>query len=389
MSQDLLNKVIVIRKKLQNVSFQAGEVTGNLILNKECIELLKDLAVDSIVEDTITIDAKTILLEKVSLEAIPISVIITIYTFNLKGARYYESLNQFIASNYKGLPAVPFYIQDENYFSSDQELSLNLKFYLQVIELIELLSGISDYQEDVDGEYFKLVFFEKKKISLVTRFTSNQLRDINDLKILKDQFNNAHDREQRIEIFRTEMVNFLFGYPEDMRLGVLIMSFDQVYTNYVQSHFLYLEKFSYYDIKAQVDKDKLDYVKKIASTVNDIQSKMIAVPAAFLLTVTLFDFTQAFVLKNTLIIIACLLFALLLEVLLTSQFDVLKYTKTEIKEIEDQLTEKNKEEHLNGLIQSFSGMNNAIQRQKFFLWVFRFIVWAVPVTFLICALARM
>ena len=44
-----------------------------------------------------------------------------------------------------------------------------------------------------------------------------------------------------------------------------------------------LKKFSYHDLKNEVDEDILDYTKKIYSTVNDIQTKLIAVPAAYLL----------------------------------------------------------------------------------------------------------
>jgi hypothetical protein len=156
-----------------------------------------------------------------------------------------------------------------------------------------------------------------------------------------------------------------------------------VYDNYLNSHLLYLEKFSYHDLKSAVDKDKLDYTKRIYATVNDIQSKLIALPAAFLLIFSQFDFTGAAAGKNLLILIASVIFSALLEILLQNQFGVLEYIKTEINHFTNQLRNKDTTVDLTEILKSFGDLDDNMGKQKIYLWIFRGAVWLVPLITLV------
>ena len=388
MSLEVLNKVVLVRKKLINPIYQEGEISGYLELDSSILLLLNDLVSENIIDSTVIVENKSTTINKIILSKNITRIQVVLYINNIKNAHYYENISNLISTNYNRLPESPFYIYQEDYFSIDSIEPINIQNFKNILTLIEILSSIYDYKQLIDGEYFELVFFEKKKISLYTKFTSNQLIQIENLNKLQEHFTSAHDKTERIEIFKSELVRFLYGYMPEMRFGTLVLSFDQLFANYEKSHHLYLEKFSYYEIKAQVDNEKLDFIKKIAAAVNDIQSKIIAVPAAYLLISTLFDFDKGFTIKNNLILFSSLLFAILLEILLTSQFDVLKFSETQIKQTSEQLKEKQTGNYLEEFISSLSDLFPSINRQRKFLWIFRLIVWSVPITFIFCAFLK-
>ncbi|PSD44222.1 hypothetical protein C7E23_03090 [Elizabethkingia anophelis] len=64
----------------------------------------------------------------------------------------------------------------------------------------------------------------------------------------------------------------------------------------------YLANFSFNKIKLELDNSVLEYSKSIRSIINDSQTKLVAIPAAFVLGVSQIDFANPFLLKNFLIV---------------------------------------------------------------------------------------
>ena len=218
---------------------------------------------------------------------------------------------------------------------------------------------------------------------MLVQYNQNDLRRITFLNQLHTQLHEAHDKEERKSIFTSELISLLLPFPLQERFSKLLSSIDVVYDNYQKSHLLYLEKFSYHDLKSKVDKDKLEYTKKIYATVNDIQSKMIAVPAAFLLVLAQFDITDTWSLKNIIITIGAFLFSILLEVLLRNQFGVLHYVEREILQFQSELSNSVTSIDLSEFTKSFANLQSIANKQRVYLWIFRIIVWSVPLTAII------
>ncbi|MDP2419665.1 hypothetical protein [Sediminibacterium sp.] len=383
MQHTVLQTIVKTRQKLENVRYAAGEITGKLEITAETHNWLKELVIANIVDSQLIIKGKSYTIDKLQVTDALIAEV-TLYISQLSGAHYFESINELIDLDCTQLPIYYFYIHRDNYFSDDPEEPQTIIHFRRVTELVILLKDLCDYKEDVNGQHWKLTFFAKKKISFETKYNSNQLSELDGIEKLKDHFLNAHDKDQRKEIFKTELVNFLFGQPDNLMFGTLVYEFKELIKNYEISHAIYIEQFSYIDIKNQVDKDKLDYVKKIAAIVNDIQSKIIAVPAAYLLILTMVDFKKGFTFKNNLSILAGMMFAVLLELLLSSQFAVLKYTSKEIDSTTKALKEKANAAILDEFTWSLDKLNISIVRQSIYLWIFRAIVWSVPLFLLIC-----
>lgn len=383
MNNSILHSLFAVRKELNNPKYDKGEITGKLLLTSELVPMLEELADNNVIDDLIVIDGKSTSVKKIISTSLPLNIDVTLFTKNLQNAKYYETFNEFIIKNGVSEPDFNFGIYKLDYIHN---VSVKPDSYLQyedVLKLIYLLENISDFtKEDIDGTK-ELVFFHKKKLSLIIGYTENTIRRINYLDQLDSQFFNAHDRDERIAIFKSELISSLYDISIGDRFSHLLNTLDALYDNYLKSHLLYLEKFSYHDLKSEVDDDKLDFTKKIYGVVNDIQSKLIAVPAAYLLVLSTFDFTGQGFSKNLLITIGSILFAILLETLLSNQFGILAFIKKEISHFTNDLSNKDTKLDLSDFVKSFGDLDPVMNRQKCYLWVFRVIIWLVPVTSLI------
>ncbi|OKS84558.1 hypothetical protein [Mucilaginibacter polytrichastri] len=380
MNNDTLHIIAEIRQKLNDMAYDSGELSGNIVLDETVIPQLILLSEAGVIEDMLPAEGTTI---AVKLLQAGQTVALTIYAKQLSRGIYYDSVAEFVKGNPGTLPAQAFYIADIAYFS-DQGLSVPaMAQFADIARLISLLTELSDYIQTGLGKNRTLIFFQKKKLNVPLTFDSSQLREIPYLDKLESQLHEAHDKEERKTIFKTELVSSLQEVPAAEVFDRLLSDLDQIYEHYLQSHLLYLEKFSYQDLKAAVDKDQLEYTKKIYNTVNDIQSKLIAVPAAFLLIFAQFDFTGAQLFKNVLIFIGAVLFAILIDILLRNQFGVLSYIRTELESLKTNLKNKDTQVDLSAFITSFAGLEPIMAKQRNYLLFFRLITWLVPaVTFI-------
>src|SRR4051794_20049988 len=392
-----LELLIHIRQQLIQPRYDKGELSGYLIPAPAVIEQLKALAAAGLTENIISLNGESVALDKLEdmdnngrdgsgtdrSRPVPSSeskIPIVLYTKNLQHCRYYETLNEFLEDNPYQYPTFLFYIQELHYLSVNEDVPPAIEEYKDVLQIIGLLTFISDYVIDNIGEPKEIVLFAKRKLNIIVQYNQNDLRRITFLSQLYIQLHEAHDKEERKSIFTSELISFLLPFPPNERFSKLLSSLDGVYDNYQKSHLLYLEKFSYHDLKSKVDKDKLEYTKKIYATVNDIQSKMIAVPAAFLLVLAQFDITDIWSLKNIIITVGAFLFSILLEVLLRNQFGVLHYVEGEILQFQSELSKSTTSIDLSEFTNSFTNLQSIANKQRVYLWIFRIIVWTVPLT---------
>ena len=383
MNEDSLHSVAEISQQLTSRVFDNGELSGVLRIDQVMKDRLIRLNAAGITDDAVIVGQKTISLAQLQMLD---KITVTLYTKRLGGALFYDTLAQFVQSNPGALPLLPFYIAENQYFSDQATIVPAMTQFAEIVRLVTLLSELADYIQTGLGKEKKLIFFEKKKLTIPLIFNSGQLRYIPFLDKLEAQFKEAHDKEERKTIFKTELVNALKDIAPGEVFGQLLTSLDQLYEHYQQSHLLYIEKFSYQELKAGVDKDQLEYTKKIYNTVNDIQTKLIAVPAAFLLIFAQFDFTGVQFFKNILILLSAVLFAILIDILLRNQFGILRYIRTEIEHLKTNLSNKETKVDLSAFITSFANLEPLITKQRNYLWFFRAITWLVPAVTLIMLL---
>lgn len=382
-----LELLIQIRQQLIQPRYDKGELSGYLMRSQTAVELLVMAAAAGLTESVVLLNNEYVSLEKLSsshnLQAAAVKVPVVLYTRNLQHCRYYETVNEFLEAHPYQYPSFLFYIHELHFISTDEIIPATIARYKDLQHFINLLIFICDYVTEDIGEPKQVVLFAKRKLNIFIQYQQNDLRYIAFLNQLDKQLHEAHDKEERKSIFTSEIVNYLLPFSPHERFAKLLSSLDVLYDNYLKSHLLYLEKFSYHDLKTKVDKDKLEYTKKIYTTVNDIQSKMIAVPAAFLLVLTQFDLSNTFSIKNIIITAGAFLFSVLLEVLLSNQFGVLHYIEREVLQFKSELRNSSTSLDLSEFVKSFAQLQSVASKQRLYLWIFRVIVWMVPLAALV------
>lgn len=380
MASELLNIIVSLREKLSDAKYEKGELVGSIIVDKDILKDLLILVKNEIVDGIVQRDSASVILDKLILvDGETFATTITIFSSLLGDGRYYEDMQGFVGKNQYAYPQSDFYIYSLKYRNGVGDLPKKLADHMSAISLIEILKQLADYSEELTGSPMKLIFFQKKKIEFSVNYGNGNIKSIDCLVNLSEQLNNAHDKLERQTIFKSEMVDALLEVPLEGRFPRLLSSIDSIYSNYLKSHLLYLEKFSYHDLKSAVDKDKMEYTKRIYGTVNDIQAKLIALPAAFLLVFSQFDYSGNGDTKNGLILVAAVIFSVILEILLRNQFSVLDYIEKEILHFRGELKNKDAEIDLAEFITSFGQLDTLITKQRLFLWIFRGILYAVPI----------
>ena len=140
MSLEVLNKVVLVRKKLINPIYQEGEISGYLELDSSILLLLNDLVSENIIDSTVIVENKSTTINKIILSKNITRIQVVLYINNIKNAHYYENISNLISTNYNRLPESPFYIYQEDYFSIDSIEPINIQNFKNILTLIEILS---------------------------------------------------------------------------------------------------------------------------------------------------------------------------------------------------------------------------------------------------------
>ncbi len=201
-----------------------------------------------------------------------------------------------------------------------------------------------------------------------------------DITVLISHINDSADKEERKIIFINELIASLMKIPElKNRFKHLLKNFDDLFLNYKKSHSLYLEKYSYTKFKSELDKEIIEYSKKIQSVINDAQGKLVAIPVAFLLIIGQFDLTGEKLYFNLALILSAFVFSILLEVLLRNQFSALEFIKDDVSRFEGSIDEKKISVLGDDLSKAFLKLQGLYDKQKCYLNIIRFLVWLSPV----------
>ncbi|WP_287212773.1 hypothetical protein, partial [Muribaculum sp.] len=135
----------------------------------------------------------------------------------------------------------------------------------------------------------------------------------------------------------------------------------------------YIRNFSYNKLKSELDNAILDYSKKIQSVINDAQSKLIAIPAAFVLAAANIEFDNILSIKNIAILISLYIFALLIGIFLNNQSSVLNMIDINIQSYKGSFGGNG-----NVVKDAFILVDKELIKQKNRLFITQFINWGIP-----------
>jgi len=296
----------------------------------------------------------------------------------LRHIGYYEDATNFLIKfRYKN-PSMTCYIADIKQFSDDS-ISPFFQTYCQIIDLIDALKSLAKHvYEDSDGENI-IIFKDERSLLIPLAYTSTRLLSISDSNLIDIRevvmaFND-HNSEKK-SLFINELIEMLSNSDDRYRFSNLLKEISEYNDRCINAYQYYLRDYSYNKLKIELDTKALDFTQKIQTVINDSQTKLIAIPAAFVLVFSTFDFNDPHSLKDILAIIGLLLFAVIIQQFLNNQFSSLKFTERNIESYKATFKNKN----MSQFLERFQLVDSELGKQRLRLNILTVLLWFVPLS---------
>lgn len=367
----ILDDFINIRKKINSVNISSNEIIGSFAPEAADIKLLKNLVASSCLEEFVSVSGKHL---SIGVVTPGIEITIKLYPLRLSVEKYYENIEVLLKASSQIYPNDRFYVHYLNFDSSITNKPIEIENFYSITKLIEFLKDIADYKEDR-----RIIFFQSKKLILSTDYTFSKITSLIDVDSLISHVSFVAVHEERKKIFINELFESLIKIPEEKdRFNHFLVNFNEIHSNYSRSHRLYLEKYSYTKFKSELESERLDYIRKIQSVINDAQTKLVAIPVAFLLIIGQFDISGDRLFFNSALVLSAIVFSALFEVLIKNQFSAMKFIEEDIDRFDKSIDEQKKLELGNEFPETLTKIRDFYGKQICYLKIIRVLVWSSP-----------
>ncbi len=245
--------------------------------------------------------------------------------------------------------------------------------------LAALLRELADFERSPDPRYPDLTFFQGQKVDMRLKYAPSDLVGLRHIEDLAEELTAQADKEPRRQIFVRTLVDTLAPVESPDRFRHLLREFGRVYDSYTRSHQLYMEDFSFEEVRSAFEEKKVAFVKELHGVVTDAQSKLVAIPLAFLVVAASLNPEDGVSLPNVVLLLGAVLFSFLLDVLVRNQKDALEAIKADVDLLRDRYTSR-ADSPLAILNRGFSNLDNQYAKQKTRLKILQGVVWSVALT---------
>lgn len=291
---------------------------------------------------------------------------------------YYPSVNDFIEINKYELERSEYYIKDIN-DGSDGRNGFNDQISILHIFIQSLINISTHRWEDEDG--LKLILYRSKKsILLDINYSYNLIKKLDHkrLEIIKDfsiQLNEAN--EDKRGLFINEIIDYVTSNNIDNLEG-FVSKIELCYKSCKDSYELYQLNYCVNSLKLELDTKVLDYTTKIQQVISEAQTKLIAIPAAFIFAGINIDYDKGILNTNNIIISLCLFtFAILIQLFIQNQKSILFIIEKDSKDYID--TFKSKID----ITDKLNIVNRELKNQKKRICFIEIILWTIPILLLL------
>lgn len=289
-------------------------------------------------------------------------------------------------SLHKGsIPSV-FYIGEKDYFHGQSDVPPEIQKIGRTCRLIAFLGKvITHLEEKAKHIRFVLLTHDKdthsaRKQIFETCFQYSDVTNISELEQL-EQIVDEQDlhRNERFAIFRNTLAEFLEKEPDSKKRFIFILKhFDQLIEQFDLNYETYINRFAFEKFEMEVVSKSDELLKKLNTTLNDIVTKVLVVPAGVLALKALGGDND--ISTSLMVLFAIVAISVVLTLLVRHQFSTLKQIG---KNIDFVFSKFNKGE--GGAIKIARENKDLLVKKKNsinkYLWVFIVIVW---MPFLLC-----
>lgn len=298
-----------------------------------------------------------------------VRIVFSLYRLNQTG--YYETSDVFVRKN-KIISPSSYYIQNIGFQNSEH---IFIKKYHALINFIQSIGDLAKYKEESPDITTCVIICEQKALILPIIYSGEDVVNIDfpieEMNYATELFKKNNSEEKLL--FINELMEFLSNVTEENRFVYLLQNFNEYYSKSIDSFQYYIRNFSYNKLKSELDNAILDYSKKIQSVINDAQSKLIAIPAAFVLAAANIEFDNILSIKNIAILISLYIFALLIGIFLNNQSSVLNMIDINIQSYKGSFWGNG-----NVVKNAFILVDKELIKQKNRLFITQFINWGIP-----------
>lgn len=245
---------------------------------------------------------------------------------------FFWSLDALLAAAERRIqPPARFFLADLNYLHPAEgvEISPIVQHYLDAARLFRSLQQVADHATKV-GNASSLIFLQQQKLEITATYQAVDLVDLAHLaEFERDFIESPTHKQQKATILRSVLFE-LFSGQGKVPFSLVLAQFRQLVEDVVSSYQLYVSEFSFQKVKAEIEKEKLEFTTKLNKVFSDIQNQLLAVPAALILVGGQMTAGDGWSIKNVLIWSGALVFALLMNLLITNQRHTLRAIKREI-----------------------------------------------------------
>lgn len=290
---------------------------SDLIIDSDNLIVVKDFYDNDFIEQ-IT-DAQNLIISIDDLSDLQgHSVSIEFITIEINKIGFYLTIEDFILNNRFEVPA-EYYIHEISYSNLSQENNDGINKYKAVTFLIENLITKAKF---ISEEHTKIIFFTQEnsfvEIPIENYYYEEYLEEEN-IKLINQYVDDINSYKEKRTIFLKELIEFLTAKTKDERLNELVFNFKEFYEKCNTSFEYYLSNFSFNKIQLELDNSVLEYSKNIRSIINESQSKLIAIPAAFVLSMSQLEYSTPLMFKNIIVIISVFLFSYIISIFIKNQ----------------------------------------------------------------------
>lgn len=290
---------------------------------------------------------------------------------------YYYYFSDFINKNKYELPPSEFLIYDIDYYGdSENEL---IKKYKTYISLINSLRNISKHIFNKSGKDYLVIYSEEESVIIPLSYNRQIIEKINIEAVTRTLKIFENDNSKERLLYLNELLLFLKEYNEDDRFLYFISNIQAYINKSTNAYQYYLRDFSYNKLKNELDSKALEYIQKIQSIINDSQTKLIAIPTAFVLACSAFEYGNPLSLTNIALLISTVVFALIIQIFLNNQKSSLKFIQNNIDTYVKSFTNQN----IQNVSIDFKLAYEEVKKQKDRLFFVQILLWLMP-TLIFC-----
>lgn len=299
----------------------------------------------------------------------------------LNALGFYEDCETFVLKNKLEIPSKLYYIDELNCYSSEKN-----EFFIKYSTVLNLIAGIKNIAKysylDIDIEK-SIIYRDNQSAFLAFSFDFKDVKSIkveslDKVNLIAEVFQSQADNERKL-VFINQVIEFVNSKEEDIRFKLLLAQIDIFYEKCNNAFQFYLRDFSYNKLKMELDSKALEYTQKIQSVINESQTKLIAIPTAFVLAFAAFDFVNLSEMKNIAVMLSLFVFATLIQIFLDNQKSTLNFIRDNI----DSYKETFEKNNIDSISSKFSLIGKELKKQGIRLILMEFINWGIPVM-LVC-----